>query len=641
MSLRLRFVILVLLVSASVAGAVPTRDFDAATKEFHRSEEDKQLWLKPDQQKELRGDFIGRLLKDASLGHAKAQATLGLCYHIGFGVKRNLATAIEWYQKAADGGHAGAQNNLAHLYDFGTGLPRDPDKAQSLYLAAAQQGLADAQFNVGLNYALGIAVPQDWKKAAAWYEKAAKQNNLAAMTNLGNIYVLGRGTPIDFEEARKWLQKPAEAGLALSQYSLAATYMGQQKEAEAVPWLRRSAQGGFPAAALYLAHHLFLGQGVPKNLDEALPWARKAAADTSLLKGDMPGNAHAMVADILLAIDLEHPEQVATNGAEAFREASSSAEIGNLEGQRALALCYHRGVGVERDFAAAAKWYRLSAEQGQPQSASILGIFLEQGRGVTRDFTEAAKWYRFAAEHGDPMASARLGLFYRDGTGVETNLEEAAKWLHIAQRTFTNDLEIKTALADVERITRKSPADAAYERGVFLAGQAEKGARTTDEAIAQLQQAADLGHARAAATLATVYRRGVGGIPPDEAKAEALIARIEKTSDPVLLHLIANSYLPAGTQPLEKNVERVVGLLQRSAVQGYAPAQNALGFLLMISTDEHKDWVEAFKWLTLAKDQGNDTARINMDNLRPHLTPEQILEGTQRAKAFHPVRETP
>lgn len=53
--------------------------------------------------------------KAAEKGYALAQFYLGLCYHNGEGVEKNLSEAVKWYRKAADQGHAEAQNALRKL----------------------------------------------------------------------------------------------------------------------------------------------------------------------------------------------------------------------------------------------------------------------------------------------------------------------------------------------------------------------------------------------------------------------------------------------------------------------------------------------------------------------------------------------
>lgn len=50
--------------------------------------------------------------KAAEKGYAQAQFYLGLCYHNGDGVEKNLSEAVIWFRKAADQGFAKAQYDL-------------------------------------------------------------------------------------------------------------------------------------------------------------------------------------------------------------------------------------------------------------------------------------------------------------------------------------------------------------------------------------------------------------------------------------------------------------------------------------------------------------------------------------------------
>jgi len=56
---------------------------------------------------------IKQLRKAAHKGDPQAQYDLGVRYELGDGVRKNMKTALSWYQKAAAGGHAEAQTTLA------------------------------------------------------------------------------------------------------------------------------------------------------------------------------------------------------------------------------------------------------------------------------------------------------------------------------------------------------------------------------------------------------------------------------------------------------------------------------------------------------------------------------------------------
>ena len=75
-----------------------------------------------------RGEFATALRKLQPLaeqGHARAQAHLGLMYHVGAGVPQIHKMAAQWYRRAAEQGNAEAQASLGLMYVQGKGVPRD------------------------------------------------------------------------------------------------------------------------------------------------------------------------------------------------------------------------------------------------------------------------------------------------------------------------------------------------------------------------------------------------------------------------------------------------------------------------------------------------------------------------------------
>ncbi len=86
----------------------------------------------------------------------------------------------------------------------------------------------------------------------------------------------------------------------------------------------------------------------------------------------------------------------------------------------------------QRDYATAAKWFRLAGEQGDPAAQLGLGHMYEKGLGVPHDHPEAVKWYRKAAVQGLGVAQAVLGLSYFVGKGVTKDFVQAHMWCNLA-----------------------------------------------------------------------------------------------------------------------------------------------------------------------------------------------------------------
>jgi TPR repeat protein len=108
------------------------------------------------------------------------------------------------------------------------------------------------------------------------------------------------------------------------------------------------------------------------------------------------------------------------------------AEQGDAIAQFTLGSCYANGRGIVRNYAEAARCYRLSAEQGYAAAQNRLGVCYSRGLGVAQNYAEAVAWYRKAAEQGNAFAEDNLGACYSSGHGVARDLTEAVKWYRLS-----------------------------------------------------------------------------------------------------------------------------------------------------------------------------------------------------------------
>lgn len=128
------------------------------------------------------------------------------------------------------------------------------------------------------------------------------------------------------------------------------------------------------------------------------------------------------------------------------------AEKGNARAQLALGLLYQQGRGVNRDVAAAVKWYLKAAEQGLAEAQFSLGNIYYKGKGVPRDAAKALKWFRKAADQGYPKAQYDLGIKYEYGLSVPIDYVFAYKWYNVAHASgYSSAGKILNKLA--ERMT--------------------------------------------------------------------------------------------------------------------------------------------------------------------------------------------
>ncbi len=130
--------------------------------------------------------------------------------------------------------------------------------------------------------------------------------------------------------------------------------------AEALSWLRKAADKGYPPAQVAVGEMYEAGDGVKRDYHRAAEWYGLA---TRLSKD---ATAH-------------------------FR----------------LAELYFRGQGVPQDFSRALSHCGVAAAQGNPVAQYLLGTMTESGWGIERDPIAAYVYYSLAAERADRVKAYR------------------------------------------------------------------------------------------------------------------------------------------------------------------------------------------------------------------------------------------
>ncbi len=196
--------------------------------------------------------------RDTNRGDPVAQFNLGVMYHKGEGVARDLQTAAKWYGLSAEQGWPAAETNLGHMYYNGQGVKQDKVEALKLYRSAANNGDGLAFAKVAFVYYKGEdgVLARDVRKAAEWMRKAAEKDVPEAQAALGVMYLEGDGVAQDSKEALRWLHPAALRGQELAQYNLGRMYdQGNGVPAdkkEAYIWYSLAKENGVDEAALHL-----------------------------------------------------------------------------------------------------------------------------------------------------------------------------------------------------------------------------------------------------------------------------------------------------------------------------------------------------------------------------------------------------
>jgi TPR repeat protein len=224
----------------------------------------------------------------------------------------------------------------------------------------------------------------------------------------------------------------------------------------------------------------------------------------------------------------------------------------------------------------------LAAQNGDADAQNTIGNCYYKGVGVAKTFNQAIYWYRKSAAQGYAPAQHNLGWMFARGEGVAQDYHEALTWyLKSAEQGFPN---------------AQQKVGYSYSSGL--------------------------------------------GVVKDNVEAMKWYRRAAEQGDVVAQHSIGYSYENGLGMP--RNYEEAFIWYLKAAQQGFPKSQFAVGEFYRTGYGIEKDDVEAYKWYVLAatqidEDGFNKQPAAARDQLSAQLTPLQIKDAQQRAKAFVPV----
>lgn len=325
----------------------------------------------------------------------------------------------------------------------------------------------------------------------------------------------------------------------------------EKNEGKAVTYLRRAADSGQPHAALMLARLKREARcGLKPNPVRELELLKLAYTGGVRAEAGIEESALLILTALREQADAKQPEAC-------FRYAE---------------VC-RKAFFVPQDFKRAAQYYLLAAEGGHVRAQYELGQCYAEGRGVPKNAAEAERRNRLAAKQGWPMAEYEEGNFHARGNGVPQNDAEAFKWYSRAVKHSCTE-----ALAAL---------GSCYEEGKGTARDEQK---ALELYVRSMEQGCPEG----------CYQMGVhllSGKMVEQNIREGVDCLRE-----------AASY---GHEKALSAVEAAVERLREAALDGDAGAQAELGFLyaeglLRAEPDE------AFRWFSLAAEQGNLKAQTGL-----------------------------
>ncbi len=326
-------------------------------------------------------------------------------------------------------------------------------------------------------YAMGLGLPHI---AFFYYERAAEAAYVPAIRKVADMCMQGRGTKRDEDKVVRYLTELGEAGdtdayIRLGEYFESGLLGGEPDSHIAFEKYMLAANAGDLQGILLVGDFLHDGNGVEKNIQEALLWYERGAKAGSKMAADRIGQikrkAEGVIETGLLAL-------AAGEGTKAFHSFSCAVEMGNIPALVYLGDCYMTGKGVERNLKTAAHYYEAAAEKGSAFGKYRLGVLYMNNMGVKWNAKKARAYLTEALDGGVSKAQQALELLHK------------RKQAYLAQKVYSVSCTI-------------------YHRG------------DTAQAAKFRHVATKMGHARAGYLLGCMYDCG-DGVAKDSVRAEAL-----------------------------------------------------------------------------------------------------------------------
>jgi TPR repeat protein len=322
-----------------------------------------------------------KLKKASELGSGDADYYLGELTYNGLGTIKDFKKGWQYTTNALKRGFGMANWRIALCYENGLGIPKNQKMAAKYYLLCAEpirklaeSGDPEALANLGGMYSGGIGFPKNESLGLEYYLKSANKGYAFVQRNLASMYRYGSGTPVNLPEAVRWYSTSANLGHPGSQYELGKMYL--------------------------------YGEGVNQNTQMGLDLLNKAA------------NQNYSEALFYLGILHSRGEFVEIDYNKSFELTRTAIDYDN-ENTNAIeyfAFYYEKGVGTDKNFKQAEKYYLKAIQQDSSRAGadfySIALLHLEGGYGLNKDGFQYMRYAELAESYGNDKARNDLGFFY-------------------------------------------------------------------------------------------------------------------------------------------------------------------------------------------------------------------------------------
>ena len=407
----------------------------------------------------------------------------------------------------------------------------------------------------------------------------------------------------------------------------------EMEAAESFTKAKMEASGGDPKKLMALANFHLLGYGTEKNENEAARLHKIGAEKGDAFCQSCYGR------DLLLGVGVKKDVDAALIW---LRKSAAQKEP---EAEYALHLIYAEGSEVKAEPDEARQWLLRAAEHGHHDARADLAEEILQAKDHKRA-KSVLSWVRSGAMAGHARSCYIMGFIYSVGVGVKEDPIESMAWrmvllnIHDEENSRAWKIDYKGLGEGDQAKAEKRAKELSGEReyhSPFARDPVELAAEKKD--YEETKQKAEKGEVDAQYHLAMLYDFGRGTEKNDTEAARWCRKAAEKGHAEAQFSLAQTLRLGEAVAP---DMKEAFAWFMKSALQGNAEAEHALSVCYQNGDGVKENEVEARKWRQKAAEKGNPRSQCNLGNDyygdKPDLANDAIAARWYRkaAEQLHP-----
>lgn len=551
----------------------------------------------------------------AILGDAQSQFEIGQMFQYGIGVTQNDASAIIFYENAAEQKHLGAEYNLGILYLEHGQNESDYQTALNWLTDSAFKGNKRSQYVLARLLDKGKTGPDGVEYIKPNYEQAMSMLYLSAASNYGPAeYELAEHLAREFNNGlsvsakqhkialiRKLYEGAAHNGVTQALLPLAfynAMDQDPKRQELAFQVAENQANSGDAQAALLVGMLYDRGIGISTDPAKAMYWYQQAGQNpvSQFILGTYTTEGKNVAVDKEKGLDLLRQSAEAEfsyadfnlavleeqNNGDFLPTLIKAYSLGNSHAGIVLADYYLSQNNDPEKMSQAKEIYSGLAEKGDQYAQLKLAYMMDNGLGSAADPVAAQRLYTASAEQGNPEAQYLLGQFYQLGRVGQPDYNLAKQWY---QKAADKLPKASIALGFIYETVDDNYADAlkAYEK------------------------AASEGDVLGDYNLALMYEYGKG-TPVDYQKAKTFFSNAADKGISEAMNQLGGIYFYGLGEV--RNVQQALSWYKKAAELGNGNALYVLGLLSETGVATKLDFPDALKFYQEASDKGNEKAML-------------------------------